>query len=78
MSGLRLGKSRAPASGGNSAAASVILLKPSISREMKSLFQAHFLQLKSIPSRFMCSYMCVYMYACGVRALSSTSWVRCC
>lgn len=66
------GESRAPASGGNFPATLMILLKPSISREMKSLFQTHFLQLNIFIYiyiyRYMCSYMCVYMYVCGICA----------
>lgn len=59
-------ESRAPASGGNFPATLMILLKPSISREMKYLFQTRFLQLYIYIS--MCSYMCVYMYVCGICA----------
>ena len=58
-------ESGAPASGGNSPA-TLILLKPSISREMNYLFQTHFLQLDMYVS--VCSYMCVYIYVCGICA----------
>lgn len=67
------GESRAPAGGGNSAAASMILLKPSISKEMKYLFQTHFLQL-NLFHLDLCAHICVCIWMCVVyvRSLART------
>lgn len=62
-------ESWSPASAGNFPATSVILLKPSISREMKYLFPDPLFAVKSLYIyRHMCSYMCVYMDVCGICA----------
>lgn len=59
-------QNRAPASGGNFPAASVILLKPSISREMKCLFQTCFLQLNIYIFINLCAHICVCISVCVV------------
>lgn len=63
------GESRAPASGGNLSAPSVILFKPSISREMKSVLPEPLLTVKNRNLyAYVCSYMRVYAYVCGICA----------
>lgn len=57
-------QNRAPASGGNFPAASVILLKPSISREMKYLFQTHFLPSNIYIFIDLCAHICVCISVC--------------